>query len=460
MKTYNEMAQSVFVRGNRIKEQRRKRILATTAGLILSCLVIFVAYGIWAQEHNPNTLGGPLNYGTIHYLTVADKTNPNVHGQALQYIAGTAAPSASEAPPAFRFDLGGIQVVAKAVEEYPGVYNSLHEYGGTQTDTYRLFRMQVLDPLESGLEGEFLYALPARLEGDLTQYDALLISMDQLPENYVLRCGEELIAFAYLFTDAIGIPELGNLVAFTDGVFDESLWQDESWIYGYQFVRARLERDDKYLVVFRGATLEDALQRREKLKKGYEDREVKENQFLTAAAQEAMNYIKPFTNGVFIPKDDYYNYITYRYINGCPTNEWISIHYQDEAVTYSPQRFTGEDFENLPDLSQYIASLDLSQITPPHTDPAGKELTYNYAKGWYEKTDNGVYSIVKIAWKHFETWQNGVEWGAREYYDEMFILIDETGDHLISREDLIELIGENRNISWAQYGVGQIMPLM
>lgn len=466
MKNYDEMAQSIFARGNQIRKQRRKTrnvIAAAVSGVLVGCLAILVALGIWGQSPDPNTPADPLNYGTIRFLTAADMTNPNVHGQALQYVAGTAAPLASEAPPVFRFDLGGIQVVSKAVEEYPEEYHTLQEYGGTQITTYRLFRMQVLDPLGSGLAGEFLYALPARLKGDLTQYDALLISMDQLPENYVLRCGDELVAFEILFADAIGIPELGNIVAFTDGAFDESLWQEESWAYGYQFVRHRLEQNDEYLVVFRDATLEEALQRREMLKDimydDYKDLEVKVNHFLTAAAQEAMNYIKPFANGVFIPMGDHHNYISYRYINGCPTNEWISINYQDEAVTYSPQHFTNEDFENIPDLSQYIASLDLSQIAPPHTDPAGKKMTYNYAMGWYEKTDSGVYSIVKIAWKHFETWQDGVESGALEYYDEMFILIDGTGDHLISRGDLMELIGQNRNISSLPYGEGQIMPL-
>ena len=45
------------------------------------------------------------------------------------------------------------------------------------------------------------------------------------------------------------------------------------------------------------------------------------------------------------------------------------------------------------------------------------------------------------------------------YYDETFILLDETGDHIISRENLIELIGENRNISYEEYGVGIDMPM-
>ena len=46
-----------------------------------------------------------------------------------------------------------------------------------------------------------------------------------------------------------------------------------------------------------------------------------------------------------------------------------------------------------------------------------------------------------------------------EYYDETFILTDGTGDHIISREALIELIGDNQNISYVEYGVGIELPM-
>ena len=46
-----------------------------------------------------------------------------------------------------------------------------------------------------------------------------------------------------------------------------------------------------------------------------------------------------------------------------------------------------------------------------------------------------------------------------EYYDETFIILDGTGDHIISREELIELIGDNQNIFCEEYGVGIPMPM-
>ena len=38
------------------------------------------------------------------------------------------------------------------------------------------------------------------------------------------------------------------------------------------------------------------------------------------------------------------------------------------------------------------------------------------------------------------------------YYDEMFILLENGGDRMISREELIEIIGDNPNISKVEYG--------
>ncbi len=465
MKTYEEMAQSALVRGKAIRKQRNKTnkiLLGAVSGLAVCCLVILLAFSIEEQEPNPSPTDGSLNYGQASYLLPDHKISYANTGKGFQYIAGTQNPGAGSkpnaAPPRFEFQHGYIHVVAKAIEEV-GIYETLNEYGSIRTQSYRMFAMQVIDPLESGMEtdieGIFFYLLPAHLQGDLTQYDALLISMTQLPKNFVLRGGDSLIADDYIFADPQDCPELGNIIAFTDGVFDESMWQDRSWLYGYQFAKHYLDKNDDMLLVSRGSTLEDALQRRQAQIQEWGEwgkcATVNHYNFQTEAAQQAMAYVKPFENGVFVPQR---SGLIRRYINGCPTNEWIRINLEDETVTTSDYRFEDEDFENLPDLSSYIASLDLTQIAPQHTDPSGKILIFNSAVGWYEKTENGVYAIVRIAWRYFAEDDYYME-----YYDETFILLDETGDHIISREDLINLIGDNQNISYEEYGVGIPMPM-
>ena len=403
MKTYEEMAKSALARGKAIRKEREKAnkvIWGALSGLAVCCLVVLLVFGTGAQERPAD---GPLNYGQISYLSADHKIGIGLTGRSFQYITGTANPGASgpdAAPPRFEFQHGYIHVVAKAIEEL-GIYETLNEYGSTRTHSYRMFAMQVIDPLQSGMEtgmaGTFFYLLPAHLKGDLTQYDALLISMTQLPKNFVLRGGDALTANEYIFADPQDHPELGNIIAFTDGVFDESLWQDRSWRYGYQFAQYQLDKTEYMLyelLVYRGSTLEEALQRSqaqiEEWGEWAKHVTVKHYDFQTEAAQQAMVYVKPFENGIFVPDRINQNYRIRRYINGCPTNEWIYITYDTETATYSDYRFEDADFENLPDLSAYITSLDLSQIAPQHTDPEGKLLIYNSAVGWYEKTENGV----------------------------------------------------------------------
>lgn len=450
MKTYDEMAQSALERGKALRKQRKKWMLI--GAVSVCCLVCLLVFGMGRTE----------SYGTVKYLSV---TNQAVSGKAFlgKEVNGG---GGQGCPPAFEFSFGYLHVVARAVEEYPEVYESLNDYGSAKTARYRLFRMEVIDPLDSGLEGDFYYVLPAHLKGDLTKYDALLISMEQLVKNYVLRHGDQLTAFEYLFADPGDHPELGNMIAFTDGIFDESLWQDKSWNYGYQFGRDYLDveyRDKliggKDMLVERGSTLEEALRRRQEQADKWngwpQNTQVQQVVFPKEEAKAAMEYIEPFVNGVFVPRgnrDSFYR----RYINGCPTNEWISIWAGegDERVETSPYRFEAEDLEGLADLSAYIAKLDLSQFAPQHTDLTGKELIYNTAVGWYEKTESGVYSVVRIVWRYLDSENCYVE-----YHDETFILLDENNARLISREELLGLIGKNQNIYQDEYGAPIHMPM-
>ena len=439
---------------------------AVIAAVICLCLILTAVFAMGMNKDDA------LNYGQVSYLSGNSRTDPVIYGEPFRYIAGAensgTGVQAEACPPAFEFQQGYIHVVAKAVAEL-GTYETMHEYGSVFTNKYRVFTMEVLDPLESELGGTFYYLLPENLKGDLTRYDALLISMMQLPKNFVLRSENALTAFEYLFCDPNDTPELGNMIAFTDGVFDESLWQDESWYFGYQFAKYWLDENGDYLIVSRGSALEEVLERKQKQ---FEEQDAWAEQaqwgdwtrnarlnhyaFQTEEAQQLMAYLKPFENGVFVPQYGYgrSHYRVHRYINGCHTNEWYAIDCENEEVTSSEYRFEDGDFENLPNLSGYIESLDLTKIAPPHMDPSGKELLYNHAAGWYEKTEEGVYSIVKIAWRYCDQNDSFVQ-----YYDEMFILLDEDGDHLIAREDLIARIGENGNISSQEYGAAIAIPM-
>ncbi len=466
---------------NGIKERkrRRKQILMCCIPLCL-CLVISVSLILPAmlpanngnsyspeavgpeQDDNPDG-GENLPGGNLIYLNAECKTSTFVNGTSAKYTGSlSSSSSADSAPPAFRFEMGYIAVVAKAIEELPSVYQTLNEYGSIYTYRYRVFKFEVIDPLDSGFGGTFYYALPEHLKGDLTKYDTLLVSMDQRGNNFIMLNTEtnELTSFSTMFCAPYNTPELGNIIAFTDNVFDESLWQDESWLYGYQFARYQLEQGEGYddMLVYRGSTLEDALNMRKSIKEdwGVWDKSATVNMydFKTDAAKEAMAFVHPFENGVFVPLNNFTGLKYYRYIGGCPTNEWIWIKNLDtEEVERSEYSFADGDFENLPDIAAYIDSLDLTSIKPQHTNISGKKLLSNSAIGWYEKTEDGVYSIVKISWRHSKDGDY-----SEQYYDETFIILDDTGARVVSREELIDMIGDNQNIYYDEYGVGIEMP--
>ncbi len=381
------------------------------------------------------------------------KTTTDINGSAVKLNGGFGTVGDSGAPPAFAFAYGAPAVVAKAVEELPHIYETLNKYGSVYTYRYRIFRMQVLDSLNSGIEGEFYYALPHNLKGDLTGYDSLLIATSLMGENYIIKDTEAgcISLFDALYEAPYGSAELGNIIAFTDGVFDESLWQDRSWLYGYQFARHNLENGAAVedMLVSRGSTLQEALQRLA----SREDLPYTPTVNYTEEIYSALEYVKPFENGVFLPWING-NTVEYRrYIGGCPTNESLVINLSDGTVEKSAFSFDDADFARLPDLAAYVEKLDLESYAPQHTDTLGKRLVQSCASAWYEKTEDGVYCIVKLFWQYYGEDDKSI------YIDESFMLITESGEKSVSREELIAIIGYNENISYEKYGVGVEMPM-
>lgn len=417
------------------------------------------------QETTPHTVDGAEESVRHTETTPAGDrldllTSTDLVGEGYKYVSGSGVPSggAQGDPPPFTFHCTAINVVARAVKEMPGIYESLPLYGqNTRPSAYRLFQMEIMDPLESGMEGMFYYLLPAKLEGDLTRYDALLLSMGQLEYRSVLKHEGKLTAFDYLFTDTWDTPELGDIIPFSDGVFDESLWQEKSWIYGYQFGKKDLDRGGEELLVSRGSTLEEALARREtRLREEIPGVSATLRIYETEdpAVREALDHLAPFQNGVFVPGSGH----TYRrYINGCATNEWVTVDFETGAVTASDYRFTAEDMEGLPNIWQYIDELDLATIQPGHTDPTGKILGDHAAVGWYEKTATGIYAVVRISWRHYEKVEHTYAW--LEYYDETFLILEGDGSRPVTREELIALIGKNPNMATVPYGEGMELPM-
>ncbi len=345
-------------------------------------------------------------------------------------------------------------LIAKAVEELPGTYRDFSRYGSARYNEYRIFKLRITDPLETKLTGEFYFALPAKLKGDLTNYDAIFLSMEQLGKDCVLAHTEtgELSAFSYLFQGLDQCPHWGELIPFNNGVFDDSLWKEEGWIYPEHLSDESLLNGPYFrrVLVKNGTTLKEALATfydrgnydNEYSTKPHAGPGLKTYDYSEPEAKAAMEFIKPFQNGVFQRE---YSTRFRRYINGCATNETIEIAYDPHVVTHA-NAFTEEEIAALPDLSAAIAALEIPERPPQLDEYFEITVKYTGAYGWYEKTEDGIYSIVRVQWYYTFGTKGNV------YYDEVFLLVSENGTETLYRDELIARIGENPNIFKEKYG--------
>ena len=392
-------------------------------------------------------------------------------GSSLEFVTGTSTNvviggQPEEAPPQFTFAPYDFTVVARVVETLPDTYYHLDVRSTYKPAGYRLVRMELIQTLNGkNLPQEFLYLLPEDLYVDMSVYDCLLIAMDQLgTENYVLRNGTQNRMEACplpLFDDCRGQPQLGGIIAFTDGIFDESLWQTPSWYFGYQFIRAHLDNPNLDLVVHRGITLEETIANinHKLVTYGQSEPSVITLDFKTQTARDALALVMPFENGVFSQSLTGEQLTFRRYINGCQTEETVTIDLSTEEVTYSQVRYTPEDMENLQNIALYLSEQAAAYVqnspTPPHTDPEGKKLLCLNLYAWYAKVDGKLYGVVKTAWRYCEN----DDWYI-QYYDDQYVLFDMTdgSGRDISRDDLLALLGD-RNVYTGPYGLGEQMPM-
>ena len=322
-------------------------------GAIAACFLLIVSAVIvvpMLREDDPGVIPGPGTTDTpivnppdytpiIFDATVSPE---QLNGNGLEFIVGSSVSISggeSATPPRFEFS-SGIAVKAKVVKNHPDKYYKLDVSSEYRPTAYRLIQMETIEVISGeNVPQYFLYLIPEYVYVDMSVYDSLLISMSQIGvENYVLKNATQnrMESFELLvFADYQDNPELGNIIAFTDGIFDESLWQNHSWLYGYQFAKLDLDNPEhSNLVVARGdseGVVISAIKKQfdEWHPTGYQEPSVSTIDFTTQAAKDALEYVKPFANGVFsqtyLPYNGNGELIFRRYINGCQTEETIKI---------------------------------------------------------------------------------------------------------------------------------------
>ncbi len=360
--------------------------------------------------------------------------------------------------PHARFSVNAVTLTAKAVEDLPDDYMILNK-----ENKYRLIKMKVTDPMMSGMWGEFWYALPSNLYCDLTKYDDLLLSLSQLGNDYVMKNVSDgfLTSFSTVFYGG-DKPDYGRILPFTDGIFDESIWENEEWSFIYNYDINYLinlpDNENSYdpMKVRSGMSLEDAKKKiYTAIEQDVDDPTrawlVRDENFSEKSAIDALASVKPFDK-IYLPRYNWESYTYTRYINGCLTNEKVVIDAETEEVTYSKHKFTDEEISALPDIPAYIDSLDLSQLEPQHFSSEEKRKYEMHIGGMYEKTDGGILSIVKITWRYLED-------VSTEYIDETFIILTDSGAETVTREQLNELVGHGEYAYKGDYSFGNMLPI-
>jgi len=368
--------------------------------------------------------------------------------------------------PSFEFGYGFV-VIGNVTQVLPDIYY-IPEYDFEDSPvSYQILQIEVAQVVSgTGVPDQILYMIPSYLVTNIDSYETLLISMVQFGyEDMVLWnfTTQKMERFPLVFYNGWPHPQLGNIIAFTDGIFDESLWQNKEWFYGYQFAQGMLDKEYEGLIVKRGCTLDYTLSRiREYLDnwENYTPPTVRRYAFQTEEANALMAKMRSFEHGVYALMDPYpftsYHLTFRRFVNGCATNEVIQINLETEQITYSDYAFTQEDLAHIANLAQYIQSVqpDSSEDIPSPSRFSTKGLDlFTFGRfGWYEKTDSGVYGIVKTTWLYRDM---SVKYQYTWYYDESYLLFDmEKGTmREVSRKTLKRLIGENRNIYNGNYGV-------
>lgn len=461
---YNKRTRAVWI---------RFAAIAACLALIIGAIIIIPTLRQDGTGADTSTSTHGISYTPIIFDATASPEQ--LSGSDLVFAEGSSSlmSSASADPPGFEFDTGGFSVKARVVKSYPDRYYKLDVSREHKPVEYRLIEMETLEVIHGDKVPQyFLYLIDAYTFVDMSVYDSLLISMSQLgTERYVLKNGTqnrmECLELP-IFTDYQGNPELGNIIAFSDGVFDESLWQNENWLYGYQF--AKLYLDDPQgsdLVVKRGDSESDVIgEIRERIEdwhmKFCQSHSVITLDFKTQAARDAAAYVEPFRQGVFSQSisGNRDRLVFTRYINGCPTEETVSINILTEEVTYSDIAYTKEDMSRMENIGAHLSKMADEYADklpdPPHVDPKGKELLSLHLCAWYAKADGKLYGVVKTGWRYMDEGNYFVQ-----YYDESYILYDmsESTGRVVSREELVGLLGPRNVYTRGELGAKTELPM-
>lgn len=432
---------------------KRAVLIAACVALMLSAVIVLTLFRKDEPDISEGTQEPPFEYD--HYTPIpfdATLSPEKLSGSNMTYVVGNSSSGKDmEEPPIFEFSVLGFIVKAKVVENYPDTYSKLYEYYARPFSTYRLVKMEVVEVVNGeDMPHEFLYLIPEPIFIDMSEYDYLLISMSQIgTEGFTIKnCTKnqiEVLDLPLFFENKYGRPDLGSVIAFNDDMFDESLWKNPKWSFGYQFVQNRLENpNESHLVVKRGDSIDNVI---DKIRADQEYYRIRDNytppkpvtlDFSSQDAKAVLDYVKPFENGVFAQHLEYSHIYFIRIINGCETDERIMISFDTEKVTdWNGARYTEEELKNIENMAMQLeakAAEYKNQLPAPSNPYPGKvEFIRLSLQASYMKVDGRIYGVLNIEYIY-----RGVESEFSNIKEEVYILYDMQNS-------------ETQSLSWEEY---------
>ncbi len=379
----------------------------------------------------PSQPQDPFGPGSVAFLSADLAMGTAYLGQGIKQIQFGSGP---DMPSPYNFDLKGILVTAEVQEILSARYSPLQSTMSQFGETYYLYRMKVVDPMDGGMSGEFWLANsgPKKLAGDI-----LILSLVQKGNPYAMKnqSSNKVELFENLYMQMEDYFTLTfNTLTFRNGLLLEDYPQDSviPLTYGVPYSKHQLE--DDMIVVPAASSVEEALAAIDQAKKQLGSQYTATTPAIeptpSAEVMLVLEYTGSFDNGVFQRERKADGELEIRrYINACPTNEVYRISADRQTLTRPVYTFEETDCKLLMDGSSFLEKLKLKSLA----SPAEEEILFP-AKcagiAAYEKTASGVVSYIKVEWAYTRIWPAKYNF----YYS--YILLDEAGAHFMTEAEM------------------------
>ncbi len=379
-------------------------------------------------------------------------------------------------PPGF-----GIHTVVEAevIEVLPDTYY----YAASYYLPFHVAKLRVIDQVRGdGLPTEIYLCYPYYDTDIFDGYERFIFGLSQVGvENYLLvnQTLGRVDYFPNMF-EVAGVRDLGygSVIAFNDGRVDESFFGKVEYftskVGGAGWFDHYLDDPDRYhYPAGHDSTVAEVKANVLELVERFEyaddcDYVTADDIFVSEEAKQIRAYLEPSDSNAFaytitVREDRVIARYT-RVINGFLTNEQIVLNsYEGENgnIKRYGESFSPDDLAKIPDIGAAIASLNLSELQPPHIELL-EYMTFKYlrAQGFYRKVDGKVYGIVRLQW-HYSCFR---QWEDKFYYDgyvmdDSYYLYDAEGNgSIMEREELREVIGDDRSIIFSFPYNGRMLP--